>query len=316
MAVRNYMSYEKDFRAAIQLPLQDCIEAIESINSTVAKVKGKNISLSEYEKLQKCIEQAYQKAHHIEQSACEQVDRINSESQALISEKLKLKSDITSKENELKSLQIKLRTLELEMRSHKERIAEASVKLDKAKDEVRAAEQQQKYAERQMTISLFTMLIPVFGTIAGGIAAVCHAVSCNDAIEKQRVAKEMASEYRKTIADHEKNMEACSQKIQQIQQEIVAIKKSLEVVTDKLEMASSATKELTTVQKKLQDCTAYLSELSGKVECMKVMNSGSINLDSLNNTVQEIIAHLKLRNRNKELLNVQLKKGNAIGDMD
>ncbi|KAK1154581.1 hypothetical protein AOXY_G28557 [Acipenser oxyrinchus oxyrinchus] len=131
------------------------------------------------------------------------------------------------------------------MKGHEKNLAEAKKDLDKAKEEVQAAEEQQEHAERNMKICALTMLIPVVGTIPGGIALICNAVDYDNAVDKEKAARNMVSEHKTTISDHKRRIEACSREIRQKQDDIAETEEKLEGVNEELEMTRRAIKEQT-----------------------------------------------------------------------
>ncbi|MGH0154939.1 UNVERIFIED_CONTAM: hypothetical protein FKN15_028280 [Acipenser sinensis] len=148
-------------------------------------------------------------------------------------------------------------------------------------------------------------------TIQSGIALIWNAVDHDNALDKKAAARSMVSEHKTTISDHKRRIEACSREIRQKQDDIGETKEKLESVNEKLEVTRRAIKKLTALQKKVQDCTTFLSELAGKVECMAVMTSGSIDLDTLKTIQNDIRGHLQQRRRFKMITGEQ-KKDRAI----
>ncbi|XP_041110138.1 uncharacterized protein LOC121318021 [Polyodon spathula] len=288
MSFGDCMPCEEEIRAALLPALQDGLESIISLARTVAKINGETINHSENPMLQILIETAYNKTCSVERYALEQVDIINSKSQSLFAEKSKVMCELKSKESDLEGLQIKLKTLNLELKIHQNNIMKASTQLEQAKAELRKAEELQDLREHQYNVSLATMAIPIIGTIIGGVAAVCYSEAYKDAERKTNTAKCMASLHEGEVSDHKRKLDTCLKEIQQKEQEIANTKNILNKVNKKLKRTRALTKELTTVQKKIQDCTTYLSQLSGKVECMKVITSDLIHLDTLITSLREI----------------------------
>ncbi|KAL4597435.1 hypothetical protein GN956_G26061, partial [Arapaima gigas] len=212
--------FEDELESSVVIPFTEALMTLSSLSEAVDKIRMDAVEASERELVTELIQTARKYTSAAEKSALMLQEKVGNESAQLLCEQRKQNEEIESKKQDLKDLQRKCETMEGERNTLLNKKAEHEKELQETKEKIAKAQEEQKRANETFETSLWWMLVPVVGTIAGGISAIVSAVQYNNAVAEEKTQTEMAKYMTNKINGLEKDLDAIKKQIQEKHKDI------------------------------------------------------------------------------------------------
>ncbi|KAJ8361756.1 hypothetical protein AAFF_G00427860 [Aldrovandia affinis] len=220
MAVENYRQITEVFADGIVAPLTDGLCAILSVTDIINKINSTSVQAPDRKKILDLIATANCKTEQATKASHENVEKLNGDMLKLIVSKKDLEDQMKSKEEVLQQKERQIDSLEMKNKVLTRDLKEAKSQLEEAIAKQAQAQADYDRADEAASVTLALMLIPIAGTIAGGISYVwCRSQRCQ--VEKRR------NEWEKLAAGHEEDISDCKEKLSTLKRERKNISKEI-----------------------------------------------------------------------------------------
>ncbi|KAJ8261618.1 hypothetical protein GJAV_G00156360 [Gymnothorax javanicus] len=149
------------------------------------------------------------------------------------------------------------------------------------------------------------MVIPIIGTIIGGIMVGVSAKELADAKWAMKIAEEEMKKSERAVNDFTDQLEEKTRQCAQKKDEIAECKRTIEQIQQDLEQVYTQRSHITEAQQKIRNAVHMLGTLAGRARVAKTLTERVVCLPAIVNVLGEIIQKmLEIQgNRKCELLN-------------
>ncbi|XP_063147366.1 uncharacterized protein LOC134488940 [Candoia aspera] len=289
MALVQKSTQGKTFEERVKKHFNRGICELTSMVSCLHKAK-KGISF--FMELKEHIEKATKELGISEKLVLQDLENVDSMTSEILVSKKKLMDEQKTKANELANLQTFQRDLERLGETQRENYRLQRAMKEQAERDKATAEDNILVQEERKRDGWLLMLIPVVGTVIGGIQAL-------DAHMAQKTAEEQANAAQKMIRDcRAKEQKAfhevakCEEQLKEQQSKIKATQKSLKAMEDKKKELTNYHREILNLQEALRSCSRLVGTLNSEANVVKVTSQYVFIYNSLKDQIDSIVQHM------------------------
>ncbi|XP_032882290.1 uncharacterized protein LOC116976507 [Amblyraja radiata] len=288
---------EKEAANKIGERLSKQIETVELLASKLTRIGNRAPNKADIDVIQRLVQKAHCEAKEAYGMADGYLREVQSVCENLMEEKGRMQEEMKRKKQELSALQGQLPTIRQEKDKQEHYMHSLTESLRVAEKALERQREHEKSMETGRNVSMWIMLIPIIGTIAGGISALVCEASRAQAEGNCRSLGEEVRRGEKKVSKCSSDLQSCISRIEKMGNEIHQTEKRIQAVDDQLNRQQERLEYFFAIDCQLKHGTLSMSELLGKVEVLEWRSEKFLNLDALIIVVQDVIDHiLKLPN--------------------
>ncbi|XP_066472103.1 chromosome partition protein Smc-like [Tiliqua scincoides] len=267
MALSAITARDKGFEESVRMHFTRGVAALASLASCLLQAQEDS---SAYAGVRQHIEEALQEFSRAEGLAQQKLERVDAATLELTVRKKTLTDEQKALQEILSTVQTHLKTLKELQRENMANCQQKRLEKESAQAEQMFAEAEAEKERHTRNAALWSMLIPVVGTVIGGIVAIGAHRAMKDAEESAAMAEEVVDECTKREQEYRKEMEKYAKQIDEREESILQNQRRINAIAEEKDMLAKLHKEVLDLQEALRHCSHFVGTLVSQASAAEI----------------------------------------------
>ncbi|XP_013927463.1 PREDICTED: uncharacterized protein LOC106553484 [Thamnophis sirtalis] len=289
MALVQRCAHDKTFEKEVRHHFNQGICELTSVVNCLYQAKE---DVDFYIDLKEHIEKATEELGRTEELILWDLENVDSMTSEIMVSKKKLVDEQKAKESELVNFQNLQKDLQKRGELQREDYKHQKAMKEKAKRDRERAMEEMREQERRKDKALWFMLVPVVGTIIGGIQAIDAHMSQKAAEEKADEAQEMVNDYHAKEQKALDQVAKCENQLKNQESKIKETQKNLKEMEERKKQLTKFHKDVLSLQEALRGCSNLVGTLHSEANAVRVTSQYVFIYNALKPQIDSITHHM------------------------